>query len=43
LLVSVIPGILYMSCAVFMIFYKIDRKTTDQMKIDLDAKRALEK
>lgn len=43
LLVSVIPGILYMSCAVFMIFYKIDKKTTDQMKIDLDAKRALEK
>ena len=42
LLVSVIPGILYMSCALFMIFYKIDRKTTDQMKIDLEAKRALE-
>jgi len=43
LLVSVIPGVLYMSCAIFMIFYKIDKKTTDQMKIDLDAKRALEK
>ncbi len=43
LLVSVIPGFLYMSCAIFMIFYKIDKKTTDQMKIDLDAKRALEK
>ncbi|MDD3322870.1 MAG: MFS transporter [Paludibacter sp.] len=42
LLVSVIPGILYMSCAIFMIFYKIDKKMTDQMKIDLDAKRALE-
>ncbi len=42
LLVSVIPGILYMSCAIFMIFYKIDKNTTDQMKIDLDAKRALE-
>lgn len=42
LLVSVIPGILYMSCAVFMIFYNIDKKTTDQMKIDLEAKRALE-
>ncbi len=39
LLVSVIPGILYMSCAIFMIFYKIDKKTTDQMKIDLDARR----
>jgi len=43
LLVSVIPGILYMSCALFMIFYEIDKKTTDQMKIDLDAKRAKEK
>ncbi len=42
LLVSVIPGVLYMSCAIFMIFYKIDKKTTDQMKIDLDAKRALD-
>ena len=42
LLVSVIPGILYMSCAVFMILYKIDSKTTDLMKKDLDAKRALE-
>ena len=42
LLVSVIPGILYMSCALFMILYKIDSKTTDLMKKDLDAKRALE-
>lgn len=39
LLVSVIPGILYMSCAIFMIFYKIDKKTTDQMKLDLDKRR----
>lgn len=36
LLVSVIPGILYMSCAIFMFFYKIDSKTTDLMKKDLD-------
>ncbi|MFZ4723981.1 MAG: MFS transporter [Paludibacter sp.] len=42
LLVSVIPGILYMSCAIFMIFYKIDSKTTDLMKKELDIKRALE-
>ncbi len=42
LLVSVIPGILYMSCAIFMIFYNIDKKTTDLMKKDLEAKRALE-
>ncbi len=42
LLVSVIPGILYMSCAIFMIFYKIDSKTTDLMKKELDARRELE-
>jgi len=42
LLVSVIPGILYMSCALFMIFYKIDTKTTTLMKQDLDARRAKE-
>lgn len=40
LLVSVIPGILYMSCALFMIFYKIDAKTTTLMKTELDARRA---
>lgn len=39
LLVSVIPGILYMSCAIFMLFYKIDKKTTDVMKSDLDKRR----
>jgi len=42
LLVSVIPGILYMSCALFMIFYKIDTKTTDLMKKELDARRLAE-
>jgi GPH family glycoside/pentoside/hexuronide:cation symporter len=42
LLVSVIPGILYMSCALFMIFYKIDSKTTDLMKKDLEARRVAE-
>lgn len=42
LLVSVIPGILYMSCALFMIFYKIDTKTTTLMKKELDARRAQE-
>jgi len=39
LLVSVIPGILYMSCAIFMIFYTIDSKTTLLMKEELDARR----
>ena len=42
LLVSVIPGILYMSCALFMIFYKIDSGTTEKMKTDLEARRALD-
>ena len=42
LLVSVIPGILYMSCALFMIFYKINTKTTTLMKKELDARRAQE-
>jgi GPH family glycoside/pentoside/hexuronide:cation symporter len=42
LLVSVIPGFLYMSCALFMIFYKIDAKTTTLMKQELDARRANE-
>jgi len=42
ILVSIIPGILYMSCAIFMIFYKIDAKLTDTMKIDLDARRLKE-
>ena len=39
LLVSIIPGILYMSCALFMIFYKIDTHTTTLMKKELDARR----
>jgi GPH family glycoside/pentoside/hexuronide:cation symporter len=40
LLVSVIPGVLYMSCGIFMFFYTINSTTTDQMKQDLDARRA---
>jgi GPH family glycoside/pentoside/hexuronide:cation symporter len=41
LLVSVIPGILYMSCAGFMIFYTLDSRTIDRMKVELDARRGL--
>ena len=37
--VSVIPGILYMSCAIFMFFCPIDVQTADRMKKDLDARR----
>ncbi|MBN1790498.1 MAG: MFS transporter [Bacteroidales bacterium] len=39
LLVSVIPGVLYMSCAIFMYFYNIDASTTDLIKKELDARR----
>jgi len=42
LLVSVIPGILYMSCAILLYFYAIDQKTCLVMKQDLDARRAAE-
>ncbi len=41
LLVSVIPGVLYMSCAIFMLFYNIDSKTTDLMKIELEERRKM--
>lgn len=43
LLVSVIPGILYMSCALFMLFYNIDSQTVDQMKRDLETRREKER
>jgi glycoside/pentoside/hexuronide:cation symporter, GPH family len=42
LLVSVIPGVLYMSCAIFMYFYNIDARTTDMIKTELDARREKE-
>ncbi len=42
LLVSVIPGILYMWCAVFMIFYRIDSKTTELIKKELNERRAID-
>jgi len=42
LLVSVIPGVLYMSCAIFMYFYNIDARTTDLIKKELEARREKE-
>jgi glycoside/pentoside/hexuronide:cation symporter, GPH family len=42
LLVSVIPGVMYMSCAIFMYFYNIDSRTTDLIKTELDARREKE-
>jgi GPH family glycoside/pentoside/hexuronide:cation symporter len=43
LLVSVFPGVLYVSCALFMLGYHIDSRTTDQMKKDLETSRAKER
>lgn len=42
MLVSIIPGVLYASCAIVMAFYTLDSKTIAQMKTDLDAKRLIE-
>ena len=39
LLVSVIPGALYASCALVMIFYNLDSATMEQMKNELDKRR----
>ncbi len=39
LLISAIPGALYMSCGVFMIFYTIDSKMIAVMKQELEARR----
>jgi GPH family glycoside/pentoside/hexuronide:cation symporter len=39
LLISAIPGLLYMSCGILMIFYAIDSKLIGVMKAELDARR----
>lgn len=39
LMISVIPGILYMSCAALLFFYTIDKKTSEQMQADLEERR----
>ncbi|MCI5681857.1 MAG: MFS transporter [Bacteroidales bacterium] len=39
LLVSVIPGVLYASCALVLAFYDLDTKTIAQMKTDLEERR----
>lgn len=39
LMISVFPGILYMSCAILLYFYTIDHETCVVMKRDLDARR----
>ncbi len=42
LMISVFPGILYMSCAILLFFYNIDQKTCLKMQEDLEARRAAE-
>ncbi|MBI9059311.1 MAG: MFS transporter [Labilibaculum sp.] len=42
LMISVIPGILYMSCAILLYFYTIDHETCVVMKSDLDQRRLAE-
>ncbi len=42
LLISVFPGLLYMSCAFILIFYTLDEATCATMKRDLEERRGLE-
>jgi len=42
LMISVFPGILYMSCAILLYFYNIDQKTGLLMQKDLEDRRALQ-
>ena len=42
LMISVFPGILYMSCAILLFFYSIDHKTCVVMQEELEARRAKE-
>lgn len=39
LMISVFPGILYMSCALFLYFYSIDKTTEIQMQQELEARK----
>ncbi|RKE04149.1 MFS transporter [Marinifilum flexuosum] len=39
MMISVFPGILYMSCAILLYFYTIDHETCERMKRDLDTRR----
>ena len=42
LMISVFPGILYMSCAILLFFYSIDHKTCVVMQKELEARREAE-
>ena len=40
MMISVFPGLLYMSCAVLLYFYAIDQKTCVEMQNDLESRRS---
>ena len=40
LMISVFPGILYMSCAILLFFYNIDNKTCLTMQKELELRRS---
>jgi GPH family glycoside/pentoside/hexuronide:cation symporter len=42
LMISIVPGILYMSCALFLFFYPIDQQTEIQMQEDLEKRKGEE-
>ena len=42
MMISVFPGVLYMSCAILLFFYSIDQKTCLLMQQELESRRALE-
>jgi GPH family glycoside/pentoside/hexuronide:cation symporter len=42
LMISVFPGLLYMSCAAFLFFYRLDAPTCRRMERELEARRAEE-
>ena len=40
LMISVVPGVLYMSCAIFLFFYNIDKATEKEMQEELERRRS---
>jgi GPH family glycoside/pentoside/hexuronide:cation symporter len=40
LMISIFPGVLYMSCGVILLLYGLDEATCAKMKTDLEARRA---
>ena len=42
MMISVFPGVLYMSCAILLFFYTIDHQTSLQMQQELERRRDLE-